>query len=234
MGQGVDYHMDRDELISEMNAYYDRRAPWHDEYMSFHSKEDHEKLMRPLIETLKPKITGKAVIEVACGTGIWTQTLAGFARLVVAADVNDSVINIARSREYGETPVRFEVVDAYALDQISGTFDVVYMADWWSHIPKQRVADFIQTLHRHLEKGACVIIVDMLWREAFEQEEVQVDADGNRCGKRVLPDGSEFWVVKNFPDETELRSTVSPYARNIEHFRFDELERWMVMYSKRG
>ncbi|MBU8933530.1 MAG: class I SAM-dependent methyltransferase [candidate division Zixibacteria bacterium] len=226
--------MSRDDLIREMNVYYDRRAPWHDEYMSYHSQREHETLMQPLLDQIKERIIGKDVLEVACGTGIWTQTLTTRARSVVATDVNASVIELAKLKEYRGAPVRFEEVDAYALDKIAGSFDVAFMADWWSHIPKQRVADFLQALHDHLEKGACVIIIDMLVIDFFEQEEVRYDEDGNRISRRTVPGGGEFWVVKNFPDETELRETLSPYADDIKYIRDNDLQRWMVMYTKRG
>ncbi|HKK20034.1 MAG TPA: hypothetical protein VJ983_01065, partial [candidate division Zixibacteria bacterium] len=62
-----------DDLIEQMNRYYEARAPWHDQYMSYTSNEQLESALKPIVELLNPIIRGTRVLEVACGTGNWTQ-----------------------------------------------------------------------------------------------------------------------------------------------------------------
>ena len=47
-------------------------------------------------------------------------------------------MRIARSKNYGRTPVRFQLADAYALDERLGRFDAALAFFWWSHVPLGR------------------------------------------------------------------------------------------------
>ena len=65
-----------DDFIKEMNAYYDSRAEWHDDYMSYESNAKMEGQLAPIISLIEKYILNKDVLEIACGTGNWTQVLA--------------------------------------------------------------------------------------------------------------------------------------------------------------
>ncbi|MDH4032905.1 MAG: class I SAM-dependent methyltransferase, partial [candidate division Zixibacteria bacterium] len=110
--------MDDDNLIRGMNDYYHRRAPIHDERMSYKSNQQMEALFKPIIELLEPFIVDKDVLEIACGTGNWTQILTKRARSVLATDVNQSTLEIARQKEYANPQPRFAPADAYNLDGV--------------------------------------------------------------------------------------------------------------------
>ena len=69
-----------------MKVYYDRRAPWHDKYMGYLGNGPMEELLSPIIRSIEPYITDRTVLEIACGTGNWTQVLAKRARTVLALD----------------------------------------------------------------------------------------------------------------------------------------------------
>lgn len=225
--------MDDDNLISGMNNYYDRRAPLHDQKMSYKSNEQMEVLFKPIITQLKPFIAGKNVLEIACGTGNWTQILAKRARAVVATDVNQSTIEIARQKEYADPPPRFVKADAYQLEGIEEAFDTAFMADWWAHIPKGRLSIFLENLHRKLRPSGLVIVVDMLPYELPDDETERFDDDGNRIHERTLPDGGSFSVVKNYPSRQELVDTISQYADEFHYWQNQALKRWFLVYRLR-
>ncbi len=225
--------MDDDNLIRGMIEYYDRRAPWHDQYLSYESNEKMEALLGPIIRRVEEFIVGQDILEVACGTGIWTQVLARRARMVVATDVNSSVIKIARRKEYRGTQPTFIVADAYRLDEIEGLFDLAFMTDWWTHVPKQMLSSFLEGLHRRLRRNAHVVAIDMMPLEIHQGDDVVYDADGNRRRRRTLPDGSQFEVVKNFPSRQELVDAVSPYADEYHYWQSQALKRWVLVYRLR-
>lgn len=225
--------MDDDNLISSMNDYYDRRAPIHDERMSYESNEQMEALFEPIIKLFEPYITGKDILEIACGTGNWTQILTKRARSVVASDVNRSTIDIARKKKYAATSPQFVEVDAYYLESIEGTFDTAFMADWWAHIPKSRLSQFLDNLHLKLRASGCVVVVDMLPYELPHDETERFDDDGNRIHERTLPDGGSFSVVKNYPARQELVDTISPYADEFHYWQNQALKRWLLVYRLR-
>lgn len=217
------------QLIHEMNRYYEARAPWHDEYMGYESSERMEALLNPVIETIEPLIGGKAVLEIACGTGSWTQILARRARSVVAADISPTALQIARQKLSGCTNVTVLQADAYDPIEVGGRYDVLFAADWWSHIPVAMVPSFLATVTARLRPGGTALFLDMLANEYFEQEQHFYDRDGNRVSIRRLPDGSEYRVVKNFPGESELRRMLADMARTIVYYEFASLQRWLVV-----
>jgi demethylmenaquinone methyltransferase/2-methoxy-6-polyprenyl-1,4-benzoquinol methylase len=220
---------DTRKLIEEMNRYYEARAPWHDQYMGYKSNESLEELMRPMIEAVEKMIIGKRTLEVACGTGNWTEVLAKRAATVVAIDISPAVLAIALSKLSDYKNVAIMQGDAYDLGKINDSFEVLFSADWWSHIPKAILPLFLSAAIKKLLPGSIAIFVDMSFREEFKQEPCHYDKDNNRISLRKLPDGLEFQVVKNFPSESELRQFLADYGKIIDYYEFSALKRWMVV-----
>lgn len=220
------------KLIDEMNRYYEARAPLHDEYMSYESPEALEELLKPIIDTVKPIIRRKDVLEIACGTGNWTQVLANGADSVAAIDASPSALEIAREKIGSHNNISLIQCDAYELEKVGGTFDVVFASDWWSHIPLGALPRFIESVIKKMKPGAEAVFLDMSFREYFRKQPSRFDTDNNRIYHRKLPDGTEFDVVKNFFGEEAIRRILSPYSRDIEYYMFDDLDRWMVMFKR--
>jgi demethylmenaquinone methyltransferase/2-methoxy-6-polyprenyl-1,4-benzoquinol methylase len=222
--------MHDDDIVREMNAYYARCARWHDEYMNYSSNEAMEDLLRPVIAWVEAYVEARDVLEVACGTGNWTQVLSRRARSVTATDVNGSALEIARNKAYAGANVTFRLADAYTLDGIEGPFEAAFAADWWSHIPRQRVPGFLDTLVSRLHPGATVVVIDMLHRPIFDEWFSHYDDHGNRVERRTLPDGSVFEVIKNFTDERELHGQLQNRVDHIEYREHEGLKRWMLAF----
>jgi hypothetical protein len=90
---------------------------------------------------------------------------------------------------------------------------------------------FVESVISKIRPGSKAVFVDMSFRDDFKQEPCSFDSDNNRITRRKLPDGSEFEVVKNFPDEVELQRILSAYAKRVDHYKFDALHRWMVVFT---
>ena len=216
------------DLIEEMNAYYARRAPWHDSYMSYTTPEAMEKLLAPLIKFVEPFIKDMNILEIACGTGNWTRVLSDRARSVTATDVSIETIRIARGKTSEVENIVYEVIDGYSIDELPGEFDVAFAADFWSHIPKSMIAPFLEKLKLRLKKNGRVIFLDMLYRKEFDEEGFFYDDEGNRISLRTLPDGSRFRVIKNFPSEAELGDTLKNFTTEFDYWEYRELKRWLL------
>jgi demethylmenaquinone methyltransferase/2-methoxy-6-polyprenyl-1,4-benzoquinol methylase len=221
---------DRD-LIDKMKIYYDRRAPLHDRYMNYSDNRQMEELLGPIIESVNPHINGRKVLEIACGTGNWTEVLARRADSVIAVDSSSTALEIAARKFRHLNNVTFKKADAYRLDDISGSFDVAFSSDWWSHMPVSSINSFLKNLHHRLKKESRVICIDMMTREEFEKETVYYDDDGNRVSLRALPDGSEFEVIKNFPSKNDLFKILGGLGDDISYHEFENLKRWMITYT---
>lgn len=83
-----------------------------------------------LRQLLPPLVAGKRVLEVAAGTGYWTQLLATTAAAVTATDPNAETIAIAAQRDYGPAPVSLRTADPY--NPGASEYDLVFCAIWWA------------------------------------------------------------------------------------------------------
>lgn len=214
-----------------MNAYYEDRAPLHDTYMGYRGLAATEALLEPIISWVETYVAGRDVLEVACGTGNWTQVLSVRAAHVTATDASLASIDLARAKLYPAGNVIFEVADAYCLDLPGRVFDAAFAADFWSHIPRSLIPAFLKSLRARLAPGSKVAVIDMLPTENLTLLGSSHDADGNFIHLRKLPDGREYEVVKNFPEEDELREAVAPVARDVDYRVHKGLRRWMLGFK---
>ena len=199
----------------ELVEYYRRRAA---EYEAIYAKPERQVDLAVLRQAIPAKLRGARVLEIACGTGYWTQLVAEVAAEVVATDLADEPMQIARSKTYRHPP-RFEVCDAYHLPQSLGRFDGALAVFWWSHIPRERIGEFLASLHARLAPGARVVLMDNRFVEGSSTPISEIDAQGNTYQLRRLGDGSQIRVLKNFPVEAELRSHL-PSSLNVEMLEY--------------
>ncbi|HYG55784.1 MAG TPA: methyltransferase domain-containing protein [Burkholderiales bacterium] len=213
--------MDSPELVT----YYRRRAA---EYEQIYAKPERQADLSVLRRVIPHAMRGRRVLEIACGTGYWTTLIAKEARSVVAVDLAEEPMGLARAKPYPEGNVAFHSVDAYALPSALGSFDGAYAGFWWSHVPRQRVGEFLASLHARLEPGAKVLLMDNRYVEGSSTPIAETDADGNTYQHRRLADGSLNRVLKNFPTEEELRRQL-PGARVtlLEYY-------WLAEYDAPG
>jgi demethylmenaquinone methyltransferase/2-methoxy-6-polyprenyl-1,4-benzoquinol methylase len=220
-----------DELVRRMNEYYAGRAPLHDAYMGYKDNTSMEELLGPIIRWFEAHVEGADVLEVACGTGNWTQVLARRARSVTATDVNRSVLDLAEGKSYASDRVSFKVADAYALEGLDRSFTAAFAADWWSHIPKSRIPVFLGAVCGKLLPGSRVIIVDMLPTRNLTYLGTHRDEEGNLIHPRKLSSGETYEVVKNFPTEQELAACVKGFGRDMVYLNHDGLRRWGLIFT---
>jgi demethylmenaquinone methyltransferase/2-methoxy-6-polyprenyl-1,4-benzoquinol methylase len=211
---------------AELLDYYRRRAR---EYEAIYAKPERQADLAWLRSHIPQRLAGRRVLEIACGTGYWTVLAAASARSIVATDAAEEPMRIAMSKDYADANVRFEIADAFALDEDLGRFDAALAIFWWSHIPLARIDDFLASLHRRLEPGARVVLMDNLYVGGSSTAISERDAEGNTYQHRRLSDGSENRVLKNFPAEADLRASLGPHARELSYRALEYY--WLVEYT---
>ena len=204
-----------------MQDYYAARAP---EYDRVYLKPERQADLRAIEAWLPPVFAGRSVLEVACGTGYWTQFIAPVAARMLAVDAAPQTLQIARQR-VPAGKVAFVTGDAYALPAAAQEFDAAFAGFWFSHVPKGRIAGFLEGLHRGLRPGARVVFLDNLYVEGNSTPLSEPDADGNTWQVRSLADGSRHRVLKNFPSEGELRQATRGLAHDLR------LHRWVYYWA---
>ena len=169
------------------------------------------------------------MLEVACGTGYWTQHIARSARKVYACDINEAVLEIAREKEVPPGRAEFFKADAVALDHVPRGCDAAFAGFWWSHVKKSELALFVKNLSLKLEPGAVVGILDNTFTEWSSTPLSRRDAEGNTYQKRKLANGEEFEIMKNFPTKEELAELVRPVAAeaHVEELTYY----WLLVFT---
>lgn len=192
-----------------MQEYYAKRAS---EYERIYDKPERQGELAWLRERIPAIFRGRTVLEVACGTGYWTQYLARTARHVHACDINDSVLEIAREKPIAAGRATFFKADAITLQGVPPDCDAAFAGFWWSHVKKSELALFVKELSLKLKPGAVVAILDNSYAEASSTPISRRDSEGNTYQMRRLASGEQHEVLKNFPSALELTEAVRPVA----------------------
>jgi len=206
-----------------MANYYAQRAH---QYERVYHKPERQTDLAALQQLVTAACAGKSTLEIACGTGYWTEFISHVAASVVALDINEEVLALARKKPLAPGKVTFLKADAYDLPRLPGAFNAALVGFWWSHVPKQRLTHFLTGLHRALEPGALLIFFDNMYvtgsstppsRKDSDGNPISYhDADGNTYQERVLDDGSTHQIVKNFPTASELHATLQGLGTDID------------------
>src|SRR5262245_5463187 len=149
-----------------------------------------------LVEQLRP---AGEVLEIAPGTGVWTEKLARLARTVTAVDTAPEMIEIAQRRVCGQA-VEFVVANVFEWVP-QRRFDTVFFSAWLSHVPDASFAAFWSLLGELLRDDGRVVFVDEQVGEAGKEAYL---ADSAEIVQRRLADGSRYQIVKVFRSPPEL------------------------------
>lgn len=223
-----------DATSDETARYYAARAPEYDLSAGYLTR-DRETLRIEKKKRYQQLFRGHDVIEIACGTGYWTEVLAETAKSVVGIDVNPEMMARAQSRCEHLPHVNFRLADAYSLGPDAGAFTAAFAVWWWSHIPRSRVREFLDSLHGRLGPGALVLFSDQLEYEVPRVDGMAThrreDSNGDTIERRVLSDGQEYDIVKNFPTEQELVAAVSEFGTDVQYKEWPGEAHWELTYK---
>jgi len=101
-------------LARQARAIWERNSEFWDNHIG-EGNAFHLELIRPAVEGLLAPRPGEAVLDLACGNGVYARHLAGIGCEVVACDFARSFIELARKREEGVRrvhPIDYRVIDA--------------------------------------------------------------------------------------------------------------------------
>jgi SAM-dependent methyltransferase len=191
--------------LSPMQSYYAARAG---EYDAVYKKPERQPDLREIEQWLPSVLRGRRVLEIACGTGYWTQFLAPVTASILAIDSADETLRIARQR-VSAGHVTFALGDAYAPRRQDGPFTAAFAGFWFSHVPRRRQVEFLAALNAALEPGAKVVFLDNRFVMGSSTAVSEPDEHGDTYQSRSLGDGSTHRVLKNFPSEAQLHALVA-------------------------
>jgi demethylmenaquinone methyltransferase/2-methoxy-6-polyprenyl-1,4-benzoquinol methylase len=194
------------DLLEERIAYYRARAGEYDEWWLRLGRYDRgpeakaewlaevEQLHRAL-DAFEPR--GR-VLELACGTGIWSRELARHADALTLVDSSPEVLAINAERVEHPHLQRLQA-DLFTW-QPTERYDVVFFSFWLSHVPPHAFERFWHLVAECLAANGRVFFIDSL-------DDGRAGARDQTATRRRLNDGREFQIVKIFyrPAELEAR-----------------------------
>lgn len=210
-----------------MVAYYADRAK---EYEKIYEKPERQSDLLALTELLQSAFAGENVMEIACGTGYWTQRIAKKANTVLATDINQSVIDIAKAKDYEKNNVLLEIADIFNYS-VKNPTDSLFGGFIWSHIKLQDINKFLDTVNGFVKPGGLIVFVDNNYVEGSSLPITSKDEFGNTYQERILENGNKYSVVKNFPDEKGFNELLKERGDRIKFISLKHY--WMVSYYYR-
>jgi ubiquinone/menaquinone biosynthesis C-methylase UbiE len=195
-----------------MEIYYRERAS---EYDKFYEIPERQHDLARLKSWLVDRVRGRTILEVAAGTGYWTETAAAVARAITATDYNPEMLAIAATRKLGPH-VTLRTADAFALPEFPSKFDAGMAHLWWSHVGKERRQEFLSHFASRLQPGAVVLMIDQVFVEGRTSTASRQDEWGNLLTLRTLENGATFEIIKNYPSSEELHNDFAQVCQDIE------------------
>ena len=204
--------------MDKLAAYYAQRAA---EYERIYAKPERQADLAALKSRMRKLCNGRKVLELACGTGYWTEVIAASATHVTALDVNGEVLEVARAKNIPTDKATFRIGNAYEKIDAGKDCDAFFAGFWWSHVPLARLDEFLANAVRSVAPGAIVAFLDNRYVEGSSTPVSRRDTEGNTYQLRKLDDGSTHEVLKNFPTDGELiqRASRIGWGANLDLFR---------------
>lgn len=212
-----------DRLIVEQIAYYQARASEYDEWFLRQGRYDRgpelngrwfaevEQVARAL-EAFSP---AGDVLELASGTGLWTQRLAQTARTVTAVDSAREVHAINQERLGNGSSVRWIVADLFHW-QPDRQYDTIFFSHWLSHVPPDRLESFWSLVRAALAPSGRVFFVDARYDETSTAKDHQLEGPDAHAVTRRLNNGKEYRIVKVFYQPAELSRQLASWGWDVQ------------------
>ncbi len=212
-------------MLSEQLAYYRARAREYDDWWFRTGRYDRGQevnarwfaevaQLEALLERVGPR---GEVLELACGTGLWTRRLAGVADHLTAVDAAPEVLAINRARLAAceddggsrHAEVSYVQADLFEWEPPAHRFDLCVFCFWLSHVPEERFAGFWERVATALKPGGRVLFIDSSRSERSKARDHTISAEGDPVERRRLDDGREFEIVKRYYTPDRLRAQLA-------------------------
>jgi demethylmenaquinone methyltransferase/2-methoxy-6-polyprenyl-1,4-benzoquinol methylase len=202
-------------LLADQIRYYEDRAPeyedlWfrrgqHDRGPEFNQRWFQETAMvERAVDEIAPQ---GSVLEIGCGSGLWTRRLAPKATRYVALDSSPRMLDLNRER-YGAPHVEYILADVFEWTTTE-RFDLVFLGFFVSHIPPELWESWWHRIATLLNPNGFAFLVD---DAAGPNRPYSGDVVGDgppHAHRRRLSGGREYTIVKVFHSPEEITEQLS-------------------------
>lgn len=211
-------------VIQQQIEYYRLRASEYDEWFYRVGRYDYGTVLnqqwfdevaivQDALHQLEPV---DHILELACGTGIWTQELLKLGERITAIDASAEVIELNRQK-VNSPRVTYHQLDLFQWEP-KEEYDLVFFSFWLSHVPPDLLTAFLQKVYRSLRRGGRVFIIDSRFEPTSTATNHTLAQDSPVYQTRKLNNGQEYQIVKIFyqPDELHDRLIKTGFASEIK------------------
>lgn len=211
-----------EQTLQTMKIYYKERAREYDEWFYRkgrynRSPESNERWFREVDEVIqalnRAHLEGD-VLELAPGTGIWTEKLLRTATTITAVDASSEMIEINQARVASER-VSYIEADLFTW-RPDHLYDAVFFGFWISHVPLERLDHFLVSVASMLRPGGKVFFVDGRREPTSTADNHQLPDLESQTMVRKLNDGRAFEIVKNFYDPADLAARCARAGLDVD------------------
>ena len=207
-------------LVEEQLRYYRARAPEYDEWWERRGRyafsEETERVWWDDVEEvrafLRARLKGTEALELACGTGIWTQFLAEQGFKITAVDASPEMLGRNAERLAGQ-PVEYIAADIFEW-QPERRYDLVFFGFWLTHVPPSRVDAFLAKVASALRPGGGVAFIDNAAPSDNPSQGTRTISPG--VERRTLNDGRQSRIVKVFRAAAEIAAAFAAHGVEID------------------
>jgi 2-polyprenyl-3-methyl-5-hydroxy-6-metoxy-1,4-benzoquinol methylase len=212
-------------MNTDLIQYYKERAK---EYEQVYLKPERQDDVQSATSILQEQFLKKEVFEIACGTGFWTERIAQTATSVLATDINETVLEVARQKRYSPAQVTFERADVFNYCS-ERKYESLFGAFIWSHIPLQSIDRFLRILNSFTSPDGTIVLMDNNFVNGSSSPITYTNEDENTFQTRRLEDGTTHLIMKNFPTENFLREKLADIAIDIQYIKLKYF--WILCYK---
>lgn len=211
-----------ESLLKDQLAYYEARAAEYDQWFLRQGRYDRGAQLNRLWfdevaqvqAALGNAYAGGDVLELACGTGLWTRQLVESARSITVIDGSSEMLAMHQRRI--ESPKIHRVQsDLFAWTPTS-LYDFVFFGFWVSHVPSDRLIRFLSAVRQALRPEGRVFLVDSKYAETSTARDHHLAERDLGVQQRRLNDGRTYQIVKIFWRPEELIQHMNAAGLEVE------------------
>ena len=206
-------------LLAEQLAYYRARAAEYDEWWFRRGRYDRgaelnaawfadvaavENALFAFIERTRPQ----SVLELACGTGLFTRHLARRVAHVTGIDASPEAIEHNRAR-VSAANVDYIIADLFEW-MPAVRYDLVFMSFWLSHVPMTRFERFWTKVRQAIAPPGHAYVIDNAFEPTSTARDHPRPDPQSGIATRKLNDGKQYRIVKLFHDADTLTAQLLP------------------------
>ena len=213
-----------DQLLRSQLDYYRARAGEYDDWFFRRGRYDRGpehnaawfREVQLVTNAVDAWVPSGHVLELAAGTGLWTERLAARAQHVTAIDASQEMLRLNRARlEAAHSGSRVTYIEADLFDwEPEESYDGVFFAFWLSHVPPERFDPFWEMVQNALKPGAAAFLVDSRYTPTSTARDHHLEGENATSVLRRLDDGREYRIVKMFHKADVLNAELARLGWN--------------------